>query len=445
MKVSIIGAGYVGLVTGACLAEKGHTVLCVDMDPRKVEKINGGVSPIYEVGLEEILRRNAGKTLRATTDLHASIIDSDITLIAVGTPFDGKQIDLGQVKGVSEQIGRSLKEKAGYHVVVVKSTVVPGTTDDVVLPLLEEASGKIAGRDFGVGMNPEFLTEGQAVTDFMDPDRIVLGANDERAMSLLDRLYDGFSGTPKLKTNSKTAEMIKYASNSMLATQISFANEFANLCSALGNVDVVDVMKGIHLSNYLRPIGKDGNRVQAPISSFLEAGCGFGGSCLPKDVKALISHGEKAGSPMPLLSAVMETNLGQFEKVVRLVRKHFPSLKDVRVTVLGLSFKPDTDDMRESPAIPIIRLFAKEGAKITAHDPVAIPLGRQILETDGVEFQEDLPSAVNNAQAIVLVTRWDRYLDVPGLVARMNPQAVFVDGRRMLDKKSFARYEGIGL
>ena len=272
MKVSIIGTGYVGIVTGACLAEKGHQILCVDKDPAKVSKINQGISPIFEVGLEDILKKDIGKTLTATTDLRQAVLGSGITLIAVGTPFDGARIDLTQVKEVSAQIGAVLKEKAGYHAVVVKSTVVPGTTDEVVLPILESESGKKAGSGFGVGMNPEFLTEGQAVADFMYPDRIVLGANDEKCMSLLEELYKGFEGTPILKTNSKTAEMIKYASNAMLATQISFANEIGNLCSALGGVDIVDVMKGVHLSNYLRPAAKDGSRIQAPISSFLEAG-----------------------------------------------------------------------------------------------------------------------------------------------------------------------------
>ena len=209
MKVSIIGTGYVGLVTGACLAEKGHQIVCVDKDPQKVNKINQGLSPIFEEGLEEILEKNINKRLQATTDLPRAILDSEITLIAVGTPFDGKQIDLTQVKEVSAQIGSALKGKAGYHAVVVKSTVVPGTTDGVVLPILEDASGKKAGAGFGVGMNPEFLTEGQAVADFMMPDRIVLGANDEKCMLLLEQLYQAFGGIPIMKTNCKTAEMIK--------------------------------------------------------------------------------------------------------------------------------------------------------------------------------------------------------------------------------------------
>ena len=221
MRVSIIGTGYVELVTGACLADKGHDILCVDIDSQKVDKINNGIPPIYEKGLEDLLQRTIKKNLLATTDLHRSVLDSEITLVAVGTPFERKEIDLTYVKEVSRQIGIALKDKRGYHVVVVKSTVVPGTTDEVVLPLLEINSGKKAGRDFGVGMNPEFLTEGQAITDFMHPDRIVLGANDERAMQMLGELYAPFEDTPKLRTNARTAEMINYASNAILGVVCS--------------------------------------------------------------------------------------------------------------------------------------------------------------------------------------------------------------------------------
>ena len=445
MKVSVIGTGYVGLVTGACLAEKGHQILCVDKDLGKVNKINQGISPIFEEGLEEILKKNIGNSIQATTDLPRAIRDSEITLIAVGTPFDGKQIDLTQVKEVSAQIGSALMRKAGYHAVVVKSTVVPGTTDGVVLPILEEASGRKAGAGFGVGMNPEFLTEGQAVADFMNPDRIVLGANDEKCMLLLEQLYQAFDGTPTMKTNCRTAEMIKYASNAMLATQISFANEIGNLCSALGGVDIVEVMKGVHLSNYLRPTARDGSRIQAPLSSFLEAGCGFGGSCLPKDVNALIAHGEKAGSAMPLLSAVIETNRLQPAKVIRLLKKHFPSLKDVRISILGLSFKPDTDDMRESPAIPIINELLSQNARLKGYDPAANHEARKLFPSDQLLLCETLEEALENVDAVVLVTRWEQFRDVPQRIARLNPEAVFVDGRRMLDKHLFTHYEGIGL
>jgi UDPglucose 6-dehydrogenase/GDP-mannose 6-dehydrogenase len=445
MRVSIIGTGYVGLVTGACLADKGHDILCVDIDCQKVDKINNGIPPIFERGLEDLLQRTIRKNLLATTDLHRSVLDSEITLVAVGTPFERREIDLTYVKEVSRQIGIALKDKHGYHVVVVKSTVVPGTTDEVVLPLLEENSGKRAGRDFGLGMNPEFLTEGQAITDFMHPDRIVLGANDERAMQMLGELYAAFEDVPKLRTNCKTAEMIKYASNAMLATQISFANEIANLCSTLGGVDIVDVMKGVHLSNYLSPKTGDGKRIQAPISSFLEAGCGFGGSCLPKDVKALIAHGEKSQVPMPLLNAVVETNKNQPKQVIKLLNRHFTSLENIRISILGLSFKPETDDMRDSPAIPIIKELFSKGAILKGFDPAANDEARRLFKDEKIMLPPTLEDALSGVDAVVLVTKWEQFRAVPEILKKVNPQALFVDGRRMLNKHQFNRYEGIGL
>ena len=241
------------------------------------------------------------------------MLDSDLTLIAVGTPFDGKSIDLTAVLRATRQIGAALKSKQAYHVVVVKSTVVPGTTDRVVLPALEEASGKQAGVDFGVAMNPEFLSEGEAVHDFMFPDRLVLGGIDERTIETLDRLYEMYSEVPRLRTNTRTAEMIKYASNALLATLISFSNEIANLGAALGGIDAVDVMRGVHLSQYFRGRKADG---LPPITAFLAAGCGFGGSCLPKDVSALIAHGRSSGNPMPLLEAVIQLNRDQPRRTV---------------------------------------------------------------------------------------------------------------------------------
>ena len=445
MNVSIIGTGYVGLVTGACLAEKGHRVVCVDVDEEKVGMINQGIPPFFEMGLEDLLKRQLGVGFRATTDVHQSVIDADISLIAVGTPFDGREIDLSYVKEAARQIGKALRDKTRYSAAVVKSTVVPGTTDDVVGPILESTSGKMVGRDFGLGMNPEFLTEGQAIEDFMRPDRIVLGANDEKSMKLMEQLYDKFKSTPILRTNNKTAEMIKYAANATLATQISFANEIANMCSALGGVDVVDVMRGVHLSYYLRPLTKQGERVQAPISSFLEAGCGFGGSCLPKDVKALIAHGEKLGSPMRLLNAVISINEIQPKHFLTLLRKHFPVLQGLRVSVLGLAFKPDTSDIRESPAIPTIQSLLREGALIKAYDPAAIPEAKKVLGDDQVTFCTGLENCIQGSDAIVLVTRWSEFKRVPEILAVMEPQPLVVDGRRMLDKDSVKRYEGIGL
>ena len=230
MRISIVGTGYVGLVSGACLADKGHHVICVDIDSTKVDMINRAEPPIYEDGLPELLQANVGKTLFATVNLHEVVMDSEISLITVGTPFDGNEIDLKYIKMVSREIGEVLKEKDDYHVVVVKSTVVPGTTEDVVLPIIEAGSGKKAGVDFGLGMNPEFLREGQAISDFMYPDRIVMGAIDERSLAAQQEMYAVYEGVDKVATTPKTAEMIKYTANSLLATMISFSNEIGNLC-----------------------------------------------------------------------------------------------------------------------------------------------------------------------------------------------------------------------
>ncbi|MBT3381529.1 MAG: UDP-glucose/GDP-mannose dehydrogenase family protein [Lentisphaerae bacterium] len=446
MNVSIAGTGYVGLVTGVCLAEKGHSVVCVDVDQAKVDALNAGTPTIFEVGLPELLERHVGEgRLSASTDLAAAVRESDITLIAVGTPFDGAKIDLTYVRAVAAEIGQALAAKDEYHVVVVKSTVIPGTTDSVVLPILEQASGKKAGPDFGVGMNPEFLTEGTAIEDFMDPDRIVLGGSDDRAVETLAELYAAFENVPVVKTNNGTAEMIKYASNALLATLISFSNEFANLSSALGDIDIVDVLEGVHCSRYLTTLLPDGTTHRPPIVSFLGAGCGFGGSCLPKDVSALIAQGGGLGLPMQLLQAVIDINRGQHQQILTLLGKHFSSLADVRVAVLGLAFKPDTDDMRESRSVPIIRELLAAGACVRAYDPIANEAADNVLQDERVTYCETLDDVLDGVDAVVLATRWEEFERVPELIKEMEPVPVFVDGRRMLDKARFEQYEGIGL
>ncbi len=360
MKVSIVGTGYVGLVTGTCFAERGHEVTCIDVDVSKVEMINRAAPPIHEPGLQELMNRNVGSRLRATTDLAAGVRDSDITFIAVGTPAIDGHIDLRYVEKAATEIGSALRSKRAYHTVVVKSTVVPGTTDGTVRRCLEGAAGMQAGRDFGLGMNPEFLTEGTAVQDFMHPDRLVFGGIDERTRSTLSELYSDFgTSTPRVRTNNSTAEMIKYASNSVLATMISFSNEIARLCNAVGGVDVADVMRGVHLAGYFTTSMPDGSAISAPIVRFLEAGCGFGGSCLPKDVTALVAQGTEHQLSMSLLRSVLDINRTQPEEMLRLIARHYPDLTGVPVTVLGLAFKPDTDDVRESPAFPLLRQPAR--------------------------------------------------------------------------------------
>jgi UDPglucose 6-dehydrogenase len=444
MKISIIGTGYVGIVTGACFAEKGHHVICVDIDQSKVDLINKGEAPIYERGLDDLLKKHAGDRLRATTDLADAVQQTDLSMIAVGTPFDGNEIDLTYIKNVARQLGQALRVKLGYHVVIVKSTVVPGTTDDIVLPILEESSGRKAGVDFGVGMNPEFLTEGEAVNEFMYPDRIVLGGIDRPTIERQAVLYQGFPDVEMLRTNNKTAEMIKYAANGLLATCISFSNEMANLCAAIKNVDVVDVMHGVHVSRYLSVQLPGKKRVQPPVVSFLAAGCGFGGSCFPKDVKALVAHGLKHHVPMDLLNAVLGINERQPQQIIQILKRRFPSLQGIRVTVLGLAFRPDTNDMRESPAIPIIRALLREGAKVKGYDPVAAAEARRLFSPQELELSQTLAEGLFQADAIVLVTRWDEFVKVPDLLKQLTLQPLFVDGRRLLDRASVTRYEGIG-
>lgn len=445
MKVAVIGTGYVGLVSGVCLADYGHRVICVDMDAAKVDRINRGEAPIYEKGLEELLEKNIGVNLTATIDLASAVLASDISLIAVGTPFDGERIDLSFIETVSRQIGAALAQTDDYHVVVVKSTVVPGTTDGTVLPILEASSGKKAGPDFGVGMNPEFLREGEAVEDFFYPDRIVLGAIDEKCGKILAELYAPFKEVDKVFTNTRTAEMIKYTANSLLATMISFSNEIANLCSSVGGIDVTEVMQGVHLDKRLSPILPEGRRVVPSFTTYIEAGCGFGGSCFPKDVKALIAHGKTYGNSMRLLDAVIRVNQLQPDQVMTRLKKHFPDLTDVRVAVLGLAFKPGTDDMRESPAIPIVEQLLAENARIKAFDPVAMASARKLFNRDEIQYCTTLAETVDQVDAVLLLTRWEEFGGLPEMLNASDSPPLLVDGRRMLAKDKFTRYEGIGL
>lgn len=446
MRVSILGAGYVGSVTGACLAELGHEVVVADVDPVRIDAINGGRSPLYESGLDELVGKNAGDRLEATTDVASAVRRTDLTFVAVGTPSTADGIDLSAIVEASRSIGAAIREKRGEHTVVVKSTVVPGTTAGIVREALEDSSGLRCGADFGLGANPEFLTEGQAVDDFMHPDRLVLGADDERTRELLVELYEPIDvRVPRMLTNTRTAEMIKYASNTLLATMISFANELSDLATEIGGIDVVDVMKGVHASQYLSPrASPDAEPVVAPITSFLEAGCGFGGSCLPKDVRALVAEGRRHGRAMRVLQAVLDTNEERAGEVVRLLENALGGgVAGRSLTVLGVAFKPGTDDTRESPAIPIARLLLERDAMVTLHDPVVRELP-SALRGLGASLEPQLERAVDGVDALVLVTRWDAYRELPALLASRAPQPVVLDGRRLLSPDDVERYVGIG-
>jgi UDPglucose 6-dehydrogenase len=442
VKIAVVGTGYVGLVSAVCFAEIGHEVTCIDIDRAKVDLINQGKSPILEEGLDEMLGRHvAAHRIQATTDIGV-VRHAEISMIAVGTPFDGTRIDLRYVEEAARQIGKALKGSTAYHVVCVKSTVVPGTTERVVAPIVESFSGRRIGDNLGLAMNPEFLAEGTAVKDFMNPDRIVIGAIDAASAGVMGQLYSFFGATDVVVTSPSTAEMIKYASNAFLATVISYANEVANLCAAVGDVDAMDVMAGVHLDRRLAPITATG-RVRPGLLSFLIPGTGFGGSCFPKDVKALISYGGTLSQPMQILEAVVATNRRQPEQTLQLLRDEIGPLGGRRVAVLGLAFKPGTDDVRESPAEPIIRQLVKEGAVVVAHDPAALQTMKESLRGVDVDYRESAQDAVRNVDAIILVTSWPEYSK---LSEWLGENAVpVIDGRRFLKPSAFKRYRGIGL
>jgi len=417
VRVAVAGSGYVGLVTGCCLAEVGHDVVCIDIDPRRVAAIEAGEPLFHEPELPELLREVVGNgKLRAQTDVAGGVADADVTFIAVGTPSSNGEIDLTHVKQAAAQIGEGLRRNPNYHVVVVKSTVVPGTTESVVRDAL--------GIDVGLAMNPEFLREGSAVSDFRNPDRIVIGQSDARAGQRVAELYRNFD-CPKIFTTLANAEMIKYASNSLLATLISFSNEIAALCEATPGTDVDEVLDAVHLDRRLSPV-IDGRRIAPPILSFLRAGCGFGGSCLPKDVTALRTFAEKRGVHAPLLASVLAVNASRPSRLVRAAAEALGSLRGATIAVIGLAFKAGTDDLRESVALRVIDDLRNAGASVRAYDPLVRSLA-------GVAVSESIDQAVAGCDAAIITTALPelRSLDWSAIAAKMRTPIV-IDGRNAL-------------
>jgi UDPglucose 6-dehydrogenase len=443
MRVAIVGTGYVGLVTGACLADAGHQVTCVDIDPARVAAIEAGRSFLHEPGLQDLLDRHAGTSLRGSTDLAAAVRASDITMIAVGTPSTDGRIDLRFVTTAARQIAEALRGHDAPHVVVVKSTVVPGTTEDVVAPILHAGRDERQRRDVGIAMNPEFLAEGTAVADFVQPDRIVIGAADALAEERLRALYAPYAHASVLVTTPRTAEAIKYAANAALATLISFSNEIGNLVATMPGVDVRTVMQGVHLDRRWSPRLADGSIVRPGVLSYLAAGCGFGGSCFPKDLQALAAFGRSVDVPTPVLDAVLAVNAAQPDQVVALLEGGLGGLAGRHVAVLGIAFKPGTDDVRESPTLKLVDRLIARGAAPRAFDPVAQTTGRAALP-GACDVVPTLEAALDGADAVVLMTSWPEFQALPALLATREAQPLVVDGRRMLDPTSVARYAGIG-
>jgi len=429
MNLSVVGSGYVGTTIAACFADIGHDVVNVDIDEDVVAAINDGDSPIHEPGLDPLVSLYGGDEMRATTDYDA-IRETDVTFLALPTPTneDGS-IDLDAMKAGAQSIGEVLADTDGYHLVVVKSTVVPGTTETELVPILEEASGKTAGKDFGVAVNPEFQREGSAVDDFMEPDKIVLGTDgDDRALDLLAEVYEPIVvdwDVPVVETGLREAEMIKYANNAFLAAKISLINDLGNICKEY-DIDAYEVAEAIGMDDRI------GER-------FLRSGVGFGGSCFEKDVKSIINHAREAGYEPQLLQSALEVNEVQPERLLALLDEHV-DVAGEQIAVLGLAFKPGTDDIRNSRAIPVIEGLQERGAEVVAHDPVAAGAMRERFPD--VTYADSAAEALDGASGALVVTDWDEFATLDSEFDAM-ADPVVIDGRRIVRRREGITYEGL--
>ncbi len=431
MKISIVGVGYVGLTVGTCLAELGNDVICVDVDEKKINDLNNGNVPIYEPGLEDMLERNfKEKRISFTTDIKSAIQTSTIIFIAVGTP-PGKdhKADLSSVKQVAKDIGTYMNN---YKIIVNKSTVPIGTAR-LVKDIIKQNQKKPI--EFDVVSNPEFLREGSAINDFMTPDRIVIGVDNEKAKKIMEDIYKGIARTnkPIMFTDTNSAEIIKYASNAMLATRISFMNELSRLCEKSGG-DVKEVAKGIGLDSRIGP-------------RFLQAGVGYGGSCFPKDVKALAQTMNHHAIESKILQAVEEVNEDQKKSLLPKIKKLLPNLNGKTIAIWGLAFKPKTDDMREAPSIVIINQLQKEGANIKAFDPEAEETAKKVL--NNIEYVNDPYDAIKDADALIIVTEWNEFRNLDKQkIKQLLKQPNVIDGRNVYEPKEMKElgfnYIGVG-
>ncbi len=422
MKIAIVGTGYVGLVSGTCFSEMGVDVTCIDVNQEKIDKLQKGIIPIYEPGLEDIVHKNVkAERLHFTTDLREVLDEVEVVFSAVGTPPDEDgSADLKYVLEVARTVGANMNK---YLVVVTKSTVPVGTAVRVKNAIQEELDHRGVDIEFDVASNPEFLKEGAAISDFMSPDRVVVGVASDRAKEIMSKLYKPFmlSGDRMIFTDIPSAEMIKYAANSMLATRISFMNDVANLCELVG-ADINMVRKGIGADTR---IGK----------KFLYAGCGYGGSCFPKDVKALIKTAEQNGYDMQVLKAVESVNENQKSILFHKFMKHFHGdVKGKTVAMWGLAFKPETDDMREAPALVLIDALAKEGVTIKVYDPIAMEECQRRMG-DKVVYCKDMYEATVDADALMLVTEWKEFrMPSWSVLKKSMNDLVIIDGRNIYDR-----------
>ena len=431
MRIAVFGMGYVGLVTAACLAELGHEVVCFDPDHRRVAPVERGEVPFYEPGLAEIVARNVKSgRLKATSQPDAALDGAEITFIAVGTPTVAGAIDLSQVTAASREIGRQLGGAVTKRVIVVKSTVVPGTTDGTVATTLAQAAG-VSTDAVSVAINPEFLRQGRAVEDFMRPDRIIVGSSKPDVAKRVMAVYDAFD-CPKIVTTSANAELIKYANNALLATAISFSNEIANICERTAGADAVTVMAGVHLDRRLSRQNGAAPEM-AGLVEYLKSGCGFGGSCLPKDVRALASYAADRELTADLLQSVIAINTDRPRRLVEKARALLGGLKGRSIAVLGLAFKPGTDDLRDSPGVAVVEELSRNNAESLVWDPY-VPAA-QVGQFRGATKCESLMEVIGRSHAAILT---GYFPEMDGLdwssAIRQSSCAGLIDGRGVLTK-----------
>ena len=439
-KLSFIGLGPVGLCTAVCFAAKGFKVIASEIDKAKAIQIRKGKPTFYELNLKEMLQKTIKSgNLKIVTNNEEAILQSDITFITVGTPSKADEsINLQYIINAVEEIGKSLKKKKSAHLVAIKSTVTPGTTQNIVKPILERNSGKKCGNSLLLCANPEFLSEGNAIRDTLNPDCIVIGGYNQKSTDTLENIYKEFhkENLPSIiKTNIPTAELIKYANNAFLATKISFINTIANICEKIPGADVTKIAEAIGKDHRINP-------------HFLNAGLGWGGSCFPKDLKALIAFSKKLGYNPTLIQATCKANQDQIKSVIQKVKKELKTLKGKTIAILGLSFKPDTDDIREARSTKIINQLLREGAKIIAYDPMAMPNIKKVFK-EKIKYVSSPTKCLENADCAILVTEWEEFKKLkPENFTQNMRESILIDGRRVYDPEEFSkklRYIAIGL
>jgi len=439
-KISFLGMGYVGLCTAVCFANQGFKTTVSTKDPEKIKMVKNGMPPFYEPQLEGLLKKAIKtKNLTAVIGRKQAILETDTSFITVGTPSqpDGS-VDLRFVEEAAKEIGEALKEKESSHLIVVKSTVPPGTTENLVKKNIEKQSGKTCGKHFQLCFNPEFLREGNAVYDTLNPDYIVIGEYDKKSGDTLEQLYKQFYGKntpPIVRTNLPTAELVKYANNTFLATKISFINTFANVCEKIPGADITKIAEAIGKDHRINPY-------------FLNAGLGWGGSCFPKDLKAFIAYSKKLGYNPNLVQATQRANEDQIKFTVQKAKNELKTLKGRKIAILGLAFKPDTDDMREARSVKIINQLLKQGAKVTTYDPMATSNAKKILKAR-VNYASSAIECLKNADCAILVTEWKEFkkLEPEDFTLNMR-KPILIDGRRIYNPEKFSkklRYVAIGL